>query len=54
MTVINQSDSGESALTDSLGKGLFAAETNQDTRHDHEHGGDAIKRNLAQRQRKED
>ena len=54
ITVINQTDSSESPLTDSLGNGLFAAEKNLDTRHDHEHGGDSIKRNLAQRQRKED
>lgn len=54
ITVINQNNDSASPLTDSLGNGLFAAETHQDTEQDHEFGGDAVKRKLAQRQRKTD
>ena len=46
LTIINQTDSSESPLTDSLGNGLFAANTPENSMHDHKHGGDAMKRKL--------
>ncbi len=54
ITIINQTDSKESPLTDSLGNGLFAAETPRNSRHHHEHGGDAMKRKLARQKFKAD
>ncbi len=46
MLIMNQTDSSALPLTDSLGNRLFAANTPENSMHDHEHGGDAIKRNL--------
>ncbi len=52
ITIINQADGRESPLTDSLGNSLFEADTPENNRHGHKHGGDAMKRKLARRQRR--